>query len=162
MFGVMSAAGGVGDDHPGQWLQFWRQACEDGRPYACPYAADLSLNFCRQGSGWACNEAGLLHVALAESGEDLRRAERAEAAAPFRSGCDLGVAAACLNRDAAETGLRGFARATPALEDYPIILRGSKGEIRERSPDALYALACRQGWTEACLYSSRLIPLRKP
>ena len=80
----MSAAGGVGDDHPGQWLPFWRQACEEGRPFACPYAADVELEFCRQGSGWACNEAGLMHVKLSASGEDVRRSDPAGAAEPFR------------------------------------------------------------------------------
>jgi hypothetical protein len=40
--------------------------------------------------------------------------------------------------------------ASPTLEDYPIILRGSKGKIREREPAALYALACYQGWPNTC------------
>src|SRR5262245_12020353 len=30
VFAVMSAMQGVGDSHPGQWLPFWRQACEQG------------------------------------------------------------------------------------------------------------------------------------
>jgi hypothetical protein len=38
----------------------------------------------------------------------------------------------------------------PGLTDYPVILRGSKGEIRGRDPSALYALACNQGWPDAC------------
>jgi hypothetical protein len=38
----------------------------------------------------------------------------------------------------------------PAVADYPIILRGSKGEIRERDPSALYDLACREGWPDIC------------
>jgi hypothetical protein len=36
------------------------------------------------------------------------------------------------------------------IEDYPIILRGSKGEIHEREPSALYSLACREGWPGTC------------
>jgi hypothetical protein len=145
VFGVMSAAQGVGDSHPGQWLPFWRQACQDGRPYACPYLADLSLGLCNQGSGWACNEAGLLHIALSRSGEDARRLDPAGAAEPLRRGCDLGFTTACAN-------LRGGALAAspPTLEDYPIILKGSKGTIRERDPSALYALACLQGWPGTC------------
>jgi hypothetical protein len=43
-----------------------------------------------------------------------------------------------------------YASVPPMLEDYPIILRGSKGEIRERDPSALYALACREGWLNTC------------
>ena len=100
VFAGMSAVQGVGDDHPGQWLPFWRQACEEGRAYACPYVADVEVDFCRQGSGWACNEAGVMHVALAQSGEDLRRLDPAGAGEPFRSGCELGFAAACRNLEA--------------------------------------------------------------
>ena len=40
--------------------------------------------------------------------------------------------------------------APPTIEDYPIILRGSKGQINERDPAALFALACHQGWSAAC------------
>jgi hypothetical protein len=34
----------------------------------------------------------------------------------------------------------------PILADLPILLQGSKGEIRLRAPEELYAEACRQGW----------------
>jgi hypothetical protein len=150
VFVVMSAAQGVGDSHPGQWLPFWRQACKDGRAYACPYLADLESNFCDRGSGWACNEAGLLHVALAQSGEDLRRLDPAGAVNPLRRGCDLGFDAACRNLGALTSGEADFITARPGIDDYPIILRGSKGEIREREPAALVALACREGWLDTC------------
>lgn len=150
VFAVMSATQAVGDSHPGQWLPFWRQACQDGRPYACPYLADLSLSYCNQGSGWACNEAGLLHIALSRSGEDLRRLDPAGAAEPLSRGCRLGFAVACQNLNTLTSGAGRFASAPPALDDYPIILRGSKGEIRERGPAALYALACHEGWPNTC------------
>ena len=67
--------------------------------------------------------------------------------------CDSGSEWAC---DEAEyllgsgLGPREFERAQPTLEDYPIILRGTKGPIRDRSPAALYARACSQGWVDAC------------
>jgi len=146
----LSATQGVGDDHPGQWLPFWRNACQDGRAYACPYLADLELNFCQEGSAWACNDAGLMHVALARSGEDLRRADPAGAAPSFRQGCEMGFLAACRNLQVLSTGIGDFAAPPPALDDFPIILRGSKGPIRERDPAALYALACKEGWPNTC------------
>jgi len=146
----MSAAQGVGDDHPGQWMPFWRQACLDGRPYACPYLADLQITDCRRGSGWACNAAGLSHLALSQSGEDLRRLDPAGAAEPFRMGCNLGFATACQNLKTLTASNGEFSGAPPTVEDLPIILRGSKGEIREREPSALYAMACRQGWPSMC------------
>jgi hypothetical protein len=150
VFALMNATQAVGDSHPGQWLPFWRQACEDGRPYACPYLADLSLGYCNRGSGWACNEAGLLDIALSRSGEDLRRLDPAGAAEPLSRGCRLGFAVACQNLNTLASGAGRFASAPPALDDYPIILQGSKGEIRAREPSTLYALACHEGWPNTC------------
>jgi hypothetical protein len=114
VFAVMSAVQGVGDSHPGQWLPFWRQACADERPYACPYLEDVLSSFCGRGSHWACTGRGILQ---AQRGLD-------------------------------RTGAVEYA--PPALDDYPIILRGSKGPIAERTPAALYALACREGWPDTC------------
>ena len=150
VFVAMSAAQGVGDRHPGQWLPFWQEACDAGRPYACPYLADLQVGFCERGSAWACNEAGRLHIELWQSGEDLRRTEALGAAKSFQRGCDLGNLIACSNLDVMKTGTGLIESAVPELSDYPIILRGSKGEIRERDPSALFALACTQGWPDAC------------
>jgi hypothetical protein len=150
VFVVMSFAQGVGDSHPGQWLPFWRQACQDGRPYACPYLADLQLNYCDRGSGWSCNEAGLLHVALSESGEDTRRLNLSEAADPLSRGCLLGFDAACRNLTTLKTADNSWSAPPPTLADYPIILKGSKGEVREQEPSALFDLACRQGWPDTC------------
>ena len=150
LFLAMSATQGVGDRHPGQWAPFWQQACAEGRPYACPYLADMQLRFCRAGSAWACNEAGVLHVALARSGEDVRRRDPLEAAGPFRRGCDLGLESACGNLRELVAGTGQFERGPPGLDDYPIVLRGSKSPITDHSPDYLYARACSQGWEDAC------------
>jgi hypothetical protein len=150
VFAVLSAVQGVGDDHPGQWLPFWRQACEDGRPYACPYLADMQLNFCAQGSAWSCNEAGLLHIALSRTGEDLRRAQIGGAAEPFQKGCELGLQAGCNNLRALRGSGEALAHTEPEIADYPIVLRGSKGSVRSREPVELAALACREGWVDAC------------
>jgi hypothetical protein len=148
-FGVMSAVGAVGDSHPGQWLPFWRSACEAGRPYACPYLADMQLASCRRGSGWACNEAAMLHVTLSRTGEDLRRTDIGGAYDSFVRGCDLGFDPACVNARTL-TGGGALESAPPRPADYPIILRGSKGELGEQEPAALRSLACAQGWPDAC------------
>jgi hypothetical protein len=150
VFAAMSAVQGVGDRHPGQWLPFWRHACQDGRAYACPYLADMETSFCDRGSGWACNEAGLLHIALSRSGEDLRRQDPAGAAQPFERGCERGFATACSNLTTLTDGAGKFASAPPSLKDFPIVLQGSKGEIRDAEPSALYALACQEGWPDTC------------
>ncbi len=150
VFVVMSATQGVGDRHPGQWVPFWQQACGEGRAYACPYLADMQLRFCRSGSAWACNEAGILHVALARSGEDARRSDPLGATEPLERGCELGFEPACQNLVELTSGLGSLEQAPPTLLDYPIILRGTKGPITDRSPAALYARACSQGWEGTC------------
>jgi hypothetical protein len=146
LFAGLSATQMVGDDHPGQWVPFWRQACQDGRAFACPYAADMHQGLCDQGSPWACNEAGLLHVALSRSGEDRRRLDPSGAAPLFQRGCDLGFEAACHNLATADD----FRPAPPTLEDIPFLLRGSKAEVTERDPPTLYVMACARGWPTAC------------
>jgi hypothetical protein len=135
-FVAMSAAQGVGDRHPGQWLPFWERACQEGRPRACAYASSLRSILCTAGSGWACNEAGI----------------EARATDSFERGCRLGFLPACRNAARASSGgdNNTFQREPPALADYPIIVRGSKGPVDGRTPAALYARACAQGWPGAC------------
>src|SRR5437667_3513209 len=89
VFAMMSAVQGVGDKHPGQFVPFWQRACREDRPYACLYLAGMHENFCRQGSGWACNELGTL--------ESERELDRTAAVASFERGCDLGFVPACRN-----------------------------------------------------------------
>ena len=63
VFMGISAAGGVGDRHPGQWVPFRQEACEEGRPHARRAAAGAGgvnklapMRFCRRLSpgveGW--------------------------------------------------------------------------------------------------------------
>jgi len=68
----------------------------------------------------------------------------------FQRGCELGFEAACGNYRAMLAGGGSFERGPPSVADYRIVLRGSKGEIADREPAALYARACRQGWSGAC------------
>jgi hypothetical protein len=142
VFGVMSALNGVGDGHRGQFVPFWQQACAEGRPYACQYLADMQQTHCVRESGWSCNEFG---VSAAEMAFDF-----AAAAESFQRACALGFPTGCTNRDRLAGGIRTFERAPPTLNDYPIILRGTKGPIEDRTPSTLYARACAQGWRGAC------------
>ena len=71
------------------------------------------------------------------------------------SECDRGSDWACselaiLQARAEPEPPRGLASVQPTLEDYPIVLKGSKGPIRETSRAGLVALACRQGWPGTC------------
>jgi hypothetical protein len=64
-------------------------------------------------------------------------------------GCELGFSPACANADRVTRGSR-LESALPTMKDYPIVLKGSKGPITERTPAALNDLACREGWPGAC------------
>jgi hypothetical protein len=141
VFVSLSAVQGVGDAHPGQWVPFWQRACQQDRPNACAYLANLQATLCEQGSGWACYERGRL-AAEVES-------DRAEAGIWLEQGCLRGFAAACASRDRLAAG-QTPAGAPPTVEDLRIVLRGSKAPITDSRPAALYALACRQGWPESC------------
>jgi hypothetical protein len=142
VFVGMSAFQGVGDGHRGQFVPFWQQACEAGRPYACPYLADMQQTFCFRGSGWSCNEFGLL---LSQYQSDFPGATES-----FQRGCKFGFPTSCTNLDRLSGGSRTLERAPPTLSDYPVILQGTKGAISDTTPSALYARACDQGWSDVC------------
>ncbi len=143
VFATLSLAGALGDDHPGQYYPFWRDACEAGSPRACDYAGFMQQNYCDRGSGWACNEFGIL---MAETDRDFRGA-----AGEFDRACRLGFAPGCANLESLTQGQGAttrLERAPPPATELPIVLRGSKGPVAERDPEALRALGCDRGWRE--------------
>ena len=141
VFAIMTAAQGVGDSHRGQWIPFWQRACEQDRGDACQYLALLHTNYCRADSGWSCNELGRL-----QAEEAMNRPAARES---MQRGCELGFQPACVNLDNLISDNR-LATAPPPLEELPILLRGSKGPITDRSAASLYRRACDQGWPESC------------
>jgi TPR repeat protein len=141
VFIIMSAAQGVGDRHRGQWIPFWQQACQQNSARACRYLAQLHATYCRAASGWSCNELGIL---LAD-----KRMDRERAVTSIERGCELGFQPACANAArAASTG--NWSRGFPPLKELPILLRGSKAPITDRSFASLYSRACEQGWPDSC------------
>ena len=150
VFALMSATQGVGDRHPGQWLPFWDGSCREGRPRACAYLADLKSIFCNAGSGWACNETGMLQHQRTPAGRARFPSDVTQVTASFERGCRLGFLPACRNAARMANANRPFERAPPTLADYPIVLRGAKGPITDRTPSALIARACEQGWPDTC------------
>ena len=135
----MSAAQGVGDTHRGQWVTFWQQACADNSPNGCRHFGVMVSTYCDNGSGWACNEYGVL----------LQPQIRPElAAASFWRACDLGFSAGCANVDPARAG--SPQRAAPMLDDYAIVLRHPKGARSSSTSQETYRRACAQGFVDAC------------
>ena len=137
----MTAAHGVGDRHPGQWIPFWQRACQQDRAYACRYLAQLHSTYCRAASGWACNELGILQAE--------KEMDRPAALASMQRGCELGFEPACVNVTTPMSGVP-WATGSPPPEELPVLLRGSKGPITDRSFASLYARACDQGWPDTC------------
>ena len=145
VFVGISAAQGIGDTHRGQWVSFWQQACADARPNGCRQFGVLVSTYCERGSGWACNEYGVL----------VQPQIRPElAAALFRRACDLGFSAGCANRGVGQ--VNDLVRPPPALDDYELVLRDGTGRQSTSTPLQTYQLACAQGFTDGCRQARRL------
>ena len=124
----MTAAQGVGDRHRGQWIPFWQQACRQDRAHACLYLGQLHATYCRAGSGWACNELGVL-----QADADL---DQPAALVSMRRGCELGFQPACDNVTAVTSGASKNAPA-PSCVSTNINTSGPCAACRptgERSP----------------------------
>ena len=137
-FGLMSASGGLGDRHPGQWLPFWQEACDQERPRACSVRPSSSRPHCvardRGGpaTSWAFSRPNATPIQSVRSrhGSEAAKSDSVHACANARDGHGR--------------------TAAPNITDYPILLRGSKGPSGELPPSVLYARACRQKWIDAC------------
>ncbi|MEM7414739.1 MAG: hypothetical protein AAF389_04520 [Gemmatimonadota bacterium] len=142
VFGSLVAVGGVGDDHPGQYLPFWEEACEEGSERACNYVVFVQQVYCDRGSGWACNARG---ITLATHFGD-RNAARGD----FERACALSFGPGCENVIHVASGGGSFASDPPPLDELPIVIRGSKGAVMETEAEALTRLACERGWSDFC------------
>jgi hypothetical protein len=139
VFGAMSSVQAVGDTHRGQWIPFWMEACAEDRPSGCRQLGVLVSGYCRAGSGWACNEYGVL----------IQPSIRPETAGrAFQSACDLGFSAGCDNLNPARA--EDPKRAAPTDADYRILLRGRKGSLPALGPRELHERACEQGYADGC------------
>ena len=139
VFTAMSGAGGVGDTHRGQWVTFWERACAEDLPNGCRHFAVLVSTYCDRGSGWACNEYGVLV-------QPAIRPSLADEA--FQRACSLGFAAGGAHLRPGRTGLP--ARSAPELVAYAIVLRIPKGSRPAPTPEQIYRLACHQGFPDGC------------
>ena len=142
VFTAMSFAQGVGDHHPGHRLPFWQRACEQNLRNGCRTLASIESTRCSQGSGWACNEHGVM---LLEQRKDSPQV----AVAAFQTACATGFTAGCQNALLAERGAIP-ARPLPAAADFAILLREGKGALPQMTPFQLFTRACDQEWMTGC------------
>jgi hypothetical protein len=140
----LSAVEGVGDEHPGHRVPFWQQACQRNAANACENLSVILDTYCRDGSGWACNEVGVLrwHQRVRHSDTFLD---------DFARACSLAVPVGCANmtdlqRDRASRPVQ----ASAGLQDFPIVLRTGKGAIPETTPVDILSRACDEAWMTAC------------
>ena len=142
VFTATSFAQGVGDHHPGHRLPFWQRACEQNLRNGCRTLASIESTRCSQGSGWACNEHGVM---LLEQRKDSPQV----AVAAFQTACATGFTAGCQNALLAER--RAIpARPLPAAADFAILLREGKGALPQMTPFQLFTRACDQEWMTGC------------
>jgi TPR repeat protein len=142
-FGVLTAANGLGNYHPGQTIPFWETACNDGRRNACRNLAQMHKRYCGAGSAWSCNELGLLastsRATVADDPQEL-----------FRVACTNGALAACENVSATAKGEPPTKRGDPRPSDYLLVLQGGRGPIPDTTPFEIYTRACAQGFLAGC------------
>jgi len=141
VFSTMTIAGGLGDVHPGHHVPFWMNACRDGKRDGCAVLEQIETRYCGLGSGWACNDLGVLMT-------EGKLKDNTHAVQAFDRACRLGFAPGCENQQRA-TG-EPPRRADPQLADYPFLLREGKGALPFLTRGEIFQRACQQGWTAAC------------
>lgn len=62
VFGSMMGSDFITRTHPGGTLQFWKNACDDGKPNGCENYVKLLNHFAEDGFGQARNELGTLYA----------------------------------------------------------------------------------------------------
>jgi hypothetical protein len=142
-FIVMSATDGVGDSHRGHRVPFWQEACQQNARHGCDNLALILSTYCQDGSGWACNELGVLRSEGKVGPADA-------AAGDYRRACSSGFTAGCQNAVMLRVGVKSARRAPPRINDYPVILREGKGALPDRTPVEFLTRACDQGWMDGC------------
>ena len=138
------AAHGLGDTHPSNRLPFWVQACDAGKRNACRILVGKEALSCALGSGWACNELGIV---VSDRRPDLARSFPPDGV--FRRACEIGFEAGCLNRSIVP-GTTAWVHRPPSLGDYDVLLE-AKAMPDDPTPRDLLETACRHGWSDGCV-----------
>ena len=103
--------------------------------------------YCRNNSGWACNELGT-HLTEGK----IVPQDRLRGAETLALACQYGFAPACANSMLSLVNASGveMLREEPRLEDYSILLQEGKGVLPPMARSEILQRACDQGWTKAC------------
>jgi hypothetical protein len=140
-FGAMTLAGRTDGRHVGDSVPFWQQACAEGRVNACQRLLQVEGSYCRDNSGWACNELGTHH-----SEGRIVPADSTLARGYFARACELRFQAGCVNL----LDAREVSHAPPRAFDLRLLVREGGLNLLDMPEPELYARACEHGWTHAC------------
>ena len=149
IFTGMSFAQSVGDHHPGHNLRFWQRACDQNKHNACRVETNVLARNCSDGSGWSCNELGVLRFQRRGGSPDQSKDA-------FTQACRLGFTTGCTNAVRVGRAEGAPSSAPPALVDFAFMLREGKGALPDHTSFELLTRACNQDWTIGCYYLGEL------
>ena len=152
LFATTTATGFLGRAHPGRDPGFWRRACEQGRPGACPTWVTFLELTCKHDAEY-CNTLG--HVL--NEGRIVPR-NPLQAAKSFASACDRGLRGGCENlRELVSTnGSDALKEACGKGDDDGCFILGelyAEGVGTPRDQAAalgLFRRLCARGWMRGC------------
>ena len=141
-FGVMASHGAADGRHMGDSLPFWERACVEDRRNGCSNLTRIEGIYCKDGSGWACNEIGLRYMEGSIAVADPEFA----AGWFFSRACALGFEPGCANQQLP----RELQRGDPRTDDLRLLVREGGSNLFGMPEPLLYERACEHGWTFAC------------
>ncbi len=144
-----SVMGAFGDTHEGHSLPFWKNACDEDLRNGCYTLALIESGYCAAGSGWACNEFGIMQLS-GQLGYD-----REGALESFARACAFNFEPGCQNYATLEAGGETALQSSPKLSDYLLMLP-ERGPLPNMGALELFTLACDQGWVVGCGEKARL------
>ncbi len=152
LFGLMYWTSFVGPGHKGTDMNFWEQACDDGRHNGCETLFTISRNNCGSGDANSCVRAGRL---IADQPGLTTRLEEGHL---LSRGCDLGNARSCdMFLGYVQDGGDGVLRDACATDDYAscfilglMDLFGVGTQVDVDAALVNWQLACDGGWARAC------------
>ena len=152
LFATTTATGFLGRAHPGRDPGFWRRACAEGRPGACPTWVTFLELTCKHDAE-TCNQLGRV---LSEG--RVVPENPPQAAKSFASACDRGLRSGCehLRELATAVGPDPLQRACDDGDDDACFILGelyAEGVGIPRDPPrglGLFRRLCAKGWTRGC------------
>jgi hypothetical protein len=141
VFSALTFTQGLGDAHPGHHVPFWINACDKNLRNGCSTLEEIESRYCGLGSGWACNDLGVLMT-------ERKLKNNTHAPQAFARACHFSNQMGCENLRDAVLGVAQ--RSEPSVADLQYVLREGKGPLPALPEPEMRARACAQGWQTYC------------